>query len=158
MTSRVDPYAPPSGAPHRPPNPRPPTRRRLLAGAAALVAAALVAGGCVVGPGPYGPAGYSGYGPAPYSAPPPLPQLWVPAGYVQISFGGVPYLYGDGYFHRWHDHRLVVVAPPYGAVVPVLPHGYREVHRGGRYYTYRGTYYQRGGHGWRVVPPPRWRH
>jgi hypothetical protein len=126
----------------------PSSRWRLAAGAAVLAAAALLTSACVVAPAP-------AYGGATYSAPAPLPRAWVPPGYVSIRFGGAYYLYGDGYFHRWHDHRLVVVAPPYGVVVPALPHGYREVRHGGRYYTYRGIYYQRGHKGWRVVRPPR---
>jgi hypothetical protein len=82
--------------------------------------------------------------------------LWVPPGYVQIEFRGVSYLYGDGYFHRWRDRRLMVVRPPYGAIVPALPRGHRRVHAGRGYHTYRGIYYVRDGHGWRVVRAPRW--
>ncbi|WP_299594627.1 DUF6515 family protein [uncultured Microbulbifer sp.] len=81
----------------------------------------------------------------------------LPAGYVNMAVGGVPYYYHGGYYYRPARAGYVVVDAPLGAAVLTLPSSAVRVQiGGGTFYQYGAAYYQ-----WRpqmnryvVVPPP----
>ena len=67
----------------------------------------------------------------------------LPAGFVRVSYSTGPLFFHDGFFYRHSGPRYVVVHPPFGIVVPVLPHGVQWVMIGNvRYGHYRGLYYR----------------
>jgi len=83
----------------------------------------------------------------------------VPRGAVVIPFGGHRYHYhrSRGYFYRPIASSFVVVAPPIGIVVPVLPASYATVVvRGVSYYRCDDAYYvwSDRDRGYRVVNAP----
>lgn len=81
----------------------------------------------------------------------------LPAGYVNMAVGGVPYYYSGGYYYRPAPRGYVTVDAPLGAAVLTLPGSAVQVQIGGAtFYQYGAAYYQ-----WRpqmnryvVVPPP----
>ena len=80
----------------------------------------------------------------------------LPAGYVQVSAGGVGYdYYGGVYFQPTPVGGYVAVQPPIGAIVPVLPPGAEPITVGGSHYFYAGgAFYLEVAGGFAVVPPP----
>ena len=60
---------------------------------------------------------------------------------VTIRYGGVGYYYHGGAWYRPYGPRFVVVAPPFGAVVPFLPGFYTTVWFGGIPYYYANDAY-----------------
>lgn len=79
----------------------------------------------------------------------------VPASYLYINFGGLTYRYWDGVFYRPHNKLFVVIAPPPGIFIRVLPVGYRRIIvRDYPYYYYNGTYYDQHEDHYNVIPPP----
>lgn len=67
----------------------------------------------------------------------------LPAGFMSLSYSTGPLFFHDGFFYRHYGPRYMVVRPPIGIVVPVLPHGVRWVTIGHvRYARYRGLYYR----------------
>lgn len=80
----------------------------------------------------------------------------LPARHRTIYWSGISYLFGDGLFYRHSPAGYIIVEPPVGAIVPILPDGYTRVtvERTPRYY-YEDTYYAvapKGGYV--VVAPP----
>lgn len=66
----------------------------------------------------------------------------VPRHNTVIVHHGVSYYYANGCYYRPHHRGYVVVTPPVGLHVRVLPVGYTNVVIGGRtYYYFGGVYY-----------------
>ena len=81
----------------------------------------------------------------------------VPRGAHAVVWGGEHYWFHEGVWYRPHAHGFVVIAPPFGVVVPVLPAFATLVVIGGlQYYYANEAYYrylpQQGGYA--VVAPP----
>ena len=80
----------------------------------------------------------------------------LPAGNLAITFGGGRLYFHAGVFFRSAGPAYVVVRPPLGIVVPVLPPAYSTVWiAGAPYYYANDTYYAAtpGGAGYAVVAP-----
>lgn len=72
-----------------------------------------------------------------------------------IVYGGMPYYYDQGLWYRPWQGSFVLIAPPVGIAVPVLPRGVVTVYAGGqRYYRHGEVYYVRRGDGYVVVDAP----
>ena len=79
----------------------------------------------------------------------------LPAGHIGITFGGVRYFHHGGVWFRARGPRYVVIAPPFGIVLPYLPYGYSTVWVGrDPYYYADDVYYVRDPGGYRVIAPP----
>ncbi len=65
------------------------------------------------------------------------------------------YYFSRGAWYRPYGGRFVVIAPPIGIVVPILPYGYVSMHIGSNaYYLANDVYYVRRPNGYVVVEPP----
>ncbi len=80
----------------------------------------------------------------------------LPVGAVSVGFGGGNYFFHGGVWFRPWGGRYVVVQPPIGIFLPILPSDYATVWVGGAPYYYAdGVYYGRApGQGYVVVAPP----
>ena len=80
----------------------------------------------------------------------------LPAGYIQVSFGGTGYYYYDGvYFRPTPGGPYAVVPPPVGVIVPQLPDGAETVMAGpATYYYAAGAFYVPDPRGFVVVTAP----
>jgi hypothetical protein len=81
----------------------------------------------------------------------------VPHGAVTVDLHGDHYFYGGGVWYRPYGGRFVVVGPPFGVFVPILPPYYTTLWWGGvPYYYANDTYYVYSGpdQGYQVVAPP----
>lgn len=79
----------------------------------------------------------------------------LPPGHIDIAFGGVHYFHHGGVWFRARGPRFVVIAPPFGIVIPLLPFGYSTLWVGPEPYYYAAdVYYVRAAGGYRVVAPP----
>ncbi|MGH8766137.1 MAG: DUF6515 family protein [Burkholderiales bacterium] len=81
----------------------------------------------------------------------------LPVGNVAVSFNGAHFYFHSGVWFRPAGGSFVVVRPPVGVVVPVLPPAYNVVYAGAvPYYYANETYYSAvpGGAGYAVVAPP----
>jgi hypothetical protein len=79
----------------------------------------------------------------------------LPAHAVVSVHSGVRFFFSGGVWYRADGPRYVVVAPPVGVVIPVLPPYYSTVYvRGVPYYYANDTYYVNNGGGYMVVDPP----
>jgi hypothetical protein len=81
---------------------------------------------------------------------------YLPQGYLTIRVGGARYFYYDGLYYTNAGGEYVLVTPPVGASVSVIPPDFQPVIINARtYYTNNGVYYiltrQRG---YRVVAAP----
>jgi len=80
----------------------------------------------------------------------------VPRGHYSVYHGGVRYRYYGGVWYRPYSSRFVVVAPPFGLVVPFLPLYYSTIWVGGAPYYYANeVYYTHTTGGYMVVEPPK---
>jgi Family of unknown function (DUF6515) len=80
----------------------------------------------------------------------------LPVGAVSVGYGGGNYFFHGGVWFRPYGTRYVVVQPPVGIYLPVLPGDYATVWVGGvPYYYADGVYYNAApGRGYVVVAPP----
>jgi hypothetical protein len=80
----------------------------------------------------------------------------LPVGAVSVGFGGGNYFFHGGVWFRPYGGRYVVVEPPVGIFLPVLPPDYATVWVGSvPYYYADGVYYNVApGRGYVVVAPP----
>ena len=79
----------------------------------------------------------------------------LPVGNIGITFGGVRYYHHAGVWFRSRGPRYIVVAPPFGIVIPFLPYGYSTVWVGrDPYYYADDVYYVSSPGGYRVVQAP----
>jgi hypothetical protein len=81
-------------------------------------------------------------GPLPYHHRPGYITRAIPTVAMTLSLGGLLYYYTDGIYYRRHSSGFIVVVPPIGLIVPVLPLGYTvfQIH-GSTYYYYDNVYY-----------------
>ncbi len=76
---------------------------------------------------------------------------------MTLTLGGLLFYYSDGIYYRHLDSGFVVIVPPIGLIVPVLPPGYTVFQlRGRTYYYYADVYYvwDIGHRAYRVVEVP----
>lgn len=79
----------------------------------------------------------------------------LPRDHRVIRHRDLRFYFSGGTWYRPLGSRFVVVAPPIGAVVPILPLGYMALTIGGRpYYRYDDAYYVRHDRGFMVIEPP----
>lgn len=80
----------------------------------------------------------------------------LPGGAVHVVFGGGHYYFHGGVWFRPSGPGFVVIAPPIGVVIPILPSAFVTLNIGGLpYYYANGTYYMtQPGQGYVVVAPP----
>ena len=80
----------------------------------------------------------------------------LPAGSYGVGYRGGNYFLHDGVWFRPEGRRFLVVAPPFGIFVPLLPFAYVTLQVGGMpYYYANGVYYaQAPGQGYVTVAPP----
>ena len=81
----------------------------------------------------------------------------VPRGAQPVRYGGARYWYHGGVWYRPEGPGFLVIAPPVGIVVDVLPPYYAAVAAGGvQYYYANDTYYlfNSAARGFQVVDPP----
>ncbi|MEH6566198.1 MAG: DUF6515 family protein [Halopseudomonas sp.] len=79
----------------------------------------------------------------------------LPSGYRQIHHREQDYYYARGAWYRPYSGGFVVVMPPVGLSIPILPDGYITLTIGGRpYYRYNDVYYTRRGNSYVVIEAP----
>jgi hypothetical protein len=70
-------------------------------------------------------------------------------------YRGSPYYFFDNLWYRSHSAGFIIVAPPFGLVIPFLPSTYdRVVIRNQAYFHSNGIYYSRVDDGYAVVQAP----
>jgi len=81
---------------------------------------------------------------------------YLPAGYVTVGAGWHNYYYYDGLYYNNVGGQYVLVAPPVGVYVSVIPPDFQPVLINGRtYYADHGVYYiLTRHHGYKVVAAP----
>jgi len=81
---------------------------------------------------------------------------FLPVGYITINVGWHRYYYYDGLYYTFVGGDYVLVNPPVGAYVQVIPPDFQAVIINGRtYYTDNGVYYiLTRYHGYKVVAAP----
>lgn len=88
----------------------------------------------------------------------PTPGYFVgalPPRHVQVVFRGARYFFSDGIWFHGDGGRFVVVAPPLGIGIRVLPHIYTSLWIGGMpYYYANNVYYLQTPQGYVVSQPP----
>jgi len=79
----------------------------------------------------------------------------LPSGHMVIEHPTGRYYFHAGVWFRPRGATWIVVAPPFGIVIPLLPPGYSTVYwRGIPYYYADDVYYERADSGYRVVEAP----
>ncbi len=79
----------------------------------------------------------------------------LPVGHIGVTFGGVRYYHHAGVWFRARGPRYVVIAPPFGIIIPILPYGYSTLWwRNEPYYYADDVYYVRAPGGYRVIEAP----
>ncbi len=80
----------------------------------------------------------------------------LPNGSMNIGFHGNRFFFHAGVWYRPMGERFVVIDPPFGIQVPILPPGFVALWVGGApFYYANGAYYQPvPGQGYTVVAPP----
>ncbi len=80
----------------------------------------------------------------------------LPSGYRAVPYGRSRYFFYGGVWYRPYGPRFIVVAPPFGLVVPFLPLYYTTLWVGGLPYYYANeVYYTQTTGGYQVVEPPK---
>lgn len=80
----------------------------------------------------------------------------MPGGHRVVVYGNSRYYFHGGVWYRPQGPRFVIVAPPFGMVVPFLPPYYATIWVGGApYYYANDVYYMQGAGGYVVVEPPK---
>ncbi|HYA12851.1 MAG TPA: DUF6515 family protein [Syntrophales bacterium] len=79
----------------------------------------------------------------------------LPRGRSVFVHGGVRYYFYGGVWYRAYGPRFLIIAPPFGLVIPVLPPYYATIWVGGvPYYYANEVYYVQAPGGYTVVAPP----
>lgn len=81
----------------------------------------------------------------------------LPKAAVTVSLGSLLFYYSDGIYYSRHNNGFIVMLPPVGLIVPVLPVGYIPFYLHGlTYYYYADVYYVWDVHhrAYRVVEAP----
>jgi hypothetical protein len=80
----------------------------------------------------------------------------MPGGHRVVVYGRTRYYFHGGAWYRPQGRRFVVIAPPFGMVVPFLPPYYATIWVGyAPYYYANDVYYAQGAGGYVVVEPPK---
>lgn len=80
--------------------------------------------------------------PRPYYYRPGYTIRTIPKVAISVSLGSLLFYYTDGIYYRHHSNGFMVILPPIGLLVPVLPLGHLSFHAyGGTYYYYADVYY-----------------
>jgi hypothetical protein len=80
----------------------------------------------------------------------------LPSGYRTVAYGKSRYYFHEGVWYRPEGRRFVIVAPPFGLVVPLLPLYYTTLLVGGMPYYYANeVYYTQTAGGYVVVEAPK---
>ncbi|MEN8146505.1 MAG: DUF6515 family protein [Campylobacterota bacterium] len=80
--------------------------------------------------------------PRPYYHRPGYTIRTIPKVAVSVSLGSLLFYYSHGIYYRHHLNGFIVILPPIGLIVPVLPVGHIPFHVYGRtYYYYADVYY-----------------
>jgi hypothetical protein len=80
----------------------------------------------------------------------------IPGGNRTVFYGKSRYYFHEGAWYRPYGGRFVVIAPPFGLIVPFLPPFYTTVWIGGiPYYYANDVYYTQAAGGYVVVEPPK---
>jgi hypothetical protein len=79
----------------------------------------------------------------------------LPSGYRVAVYGKSRYYFHGGVWYRPYGSRFVIIAPPFGMIVPFLPLNYATIWIGGiPYYYANEVYYTQSAGGYIVVEPP----
>ncbi|HYL89201.1 MAG TPA: DUF6515 family protein [Burkholderiales bacterium] len=79
----------------------------------------------------------------------------LPPGNIAVAFRGGHFWFHSGVWYQRMGPSFVVVRPPFGIIVPVLPPAYSVVYYSGLPYYYADeTYYVQQPTGYEVVAPP----
>lgn len=80
----------------------------------------------------------------------------LPAGNVAVTFRGARFFFHSGVWYQRSGPDFMVVRPPFGIIVPVLPPAYSTVWSAGVPYYYANDYYyvEQPGGGYAVTAPP----
>ena len=79
----------------------------------------------------------------------------LPRGSFRVAYRGGNYFFQSGAWYRSSSAGFIVIAPPFGIVLPFLPPSYVTVQIGGApYYYANGAYYAPAIGGYSVVAPP----
>ena len=79
----------------------------------------------------------------------------LPHGHNHYAYRGGHYYYHGGVWYRPYGASFVIIAPPFGVVIPVLPPYYDTYWFGGiPYYYANDVYYRSVPNGYEVVEPP----
>ena len=78
----------------------------------------------------------------------------LPGGHIALTFRGNPFFFHSGVWYRRGGSGFVVVRPPVGIIVPILPPAYSTVVRGVPYYYANDAYYVEAPGGYAVAEPP----
>ena len=91
-----------------------------------------------------------------YYPPPGFVFSTIPPGFGVVIHGGRRFYFSGGIWYRFDGPgRYVVIAPPFGVLVPVLPPYYTTIYvNGAPYYYANNTYYAQTPQGYMVVEPP----
>jgi len=80
----------------------------------------------------------------------------LPSGYRAVAYGKSRYYFHAGVWYRPYGRSFVVIAPPFGLVVPFLPLYYTTIWVGSiPYYYANDVYYTQTTGGYVVVEPPK---
>jgi hypothetical protein len=80
----------------------------------------------------------------------------LPRGHHVVMYGNSRYFFSGGVWYRPYGRRFVVIAPPFGLVVPFLPLYYTTLWVGSiPYYYANDVYYNQTAGGYVVVEPPK---
>jgi hypothetical protein len=80
----------------------------------------------------------------------------LPRGHHEVFYGHSRYYFHEGVWYRPEGRRFVIVAPPFGLVVPFLPLYFTTIRVGGiPYYYANDVYYTQNAGGYIVVEPPK---
>ena len=80
----------------------------------------------------------------------------LPSGHREVAYRNTRYYFHGGAWYRPEGRRFVIVAPPFGLVVPFLPLYYTTLWVGGMPYYYADeVYYAQTAGGYAVVEPPK---
>ena len=96
--------------------------------------------------------------PRPYYHRPGYTIRTIPKVAISVSLGSLLFYYTNGIYYRHHLNGFIVILPPIGLLVPVLPIGYLPFHvYGHSYYYYADVYYVWDIHhrAYRVVEVPK---
>jgi hypothetical protein len=80
----------------------------------------------------------------------------LPRGHLTVVHGGIRFYFYEGVWYRPQGHQFIIVTPPVGLFVSILPPYYSTIWvRGVPYYYANEVYYTHRGSGYVIVEPPK---